>query len=50
MHPFTIAIPDARIADLGSRLRLARFPDEVEHAGRDYGTSLAFHREIAAGG
>ena len=42
MNPFTIAITDADIADLRSRLRLARFPDEVADAGWDYGTSVPF--------
>lgn len=48
MTPFTIAIADAEIADLKSRLRHARFPDEVEDAGWDYGTSLSFLRRFVA--
>lgn len=48
MTPFTIAIADAEIADLRSRLRHARFPDEVEDAGWDYGTSLPFLRRFVA--
>ncbi len=48
MKPFTIAITDADIADLRSRLRLARFPDEVADAGWDYGTSVPFIRRFVA--
>ena len=48
MTPFTIAIADAEIADLRSRLQHARFPDEVEDAGWDYGTSVAFLRRFVA--
>lgn len=48
MTPFTIAIADAEVADLRSRLRHARFPDEVEDAGWDYGTSLSFLRRFVA--
>ena len=48
MTPFTIAISDADIADLRSRLEHARFPDEVEAAGWDYGTSLPFLRRFVS--
>jgi len=48
MTPFTIAIADVDVADLRSRLQHARFPDEVEGAGWDYGTSLAFLRRFVA--
>jgi pimeloyl-ACP methyl ester carboxylesterase len=47
MPAFTIAIPDADIADLKSRLRAARFPDEVADAGWEYGTSVPFIRTFA---
>lgn len=48
MTPFTIAIPDAEIANLKARLLQARFPDEVEGAGWDYGTSMPFLRRFVA--
>jgi pimeloyl-ACP methyl ester carboxylesterase len=48
MTPFTIAIADADVAELKSRLQHARFPDEVEDAGWEYGTSLAFLRRFVA--
>lgn len=40
MQPFTIAISDTALADLKSRLAAARFPDELEGVGWDYGTSI----------
>jgi len=48
MTPFTIAITDTAIADLKARLQRARFPDEVEDAGWDYGTSIPFLRSFVA--
>jgi len=46
MTPFKIEIPQTRIDDLKSRLAKTRFPDEVEDAGWDYGTNLAFLRTL----
>ena len=46
MTPFTIAVAEAEIADLRSRLQHARFPDEVEDAGWDYGTGVPFLRRF----
>jgi pimeloyl-ACP methyl ester carboxylesterase len=48
MPPFAIAIADAEVADLKARLAATRFPDEVEDAGWDYGTSLSFLRRFVA--
>lgn len=36
-QPFTIAVPDAVLEDLETRLRLTRWPDRVAGAGWDYG-------------
>jgi pimeloyl-ACP methyl ester carboxylesterase len=36
-QPFTIAVPDAVLEDLETRLRLTRWPDRVTGAGWDYG-------------
>jgi len=44
--PFTIHIPDATLADLKARLRRTRFPDELSGAGWDYGTNLAYLKEL----
>jgi len=44
--PFRIAVPDAVLADLRERLARTRFPDELEGAQWDYGTNLAYLREL----
>ncbi|QYK40329.1 MAG: epoxide hydrolase [Paracoccaceae bacterium] len=36
-RPFTIAVPDAVLEDLETRLRLTRWPDRIEGAAWDYG-------------
>ncbi|KAL6247466.1 hypothetical protein RBB50_005812 [Rhinocladiella similis] len=41
IQPFTISIPDSALSDLKTRLSLARFPDEIDGAGWDYGAPLA---------
>src|SRR5258708_40309205 len=44
--PFTIAVPDAVLADLKDRLARTRFPDEIEGSGWEYGTNLSYMREL----
>jgi pimeloyl-ACP methyl ester carboxylesterase len=46
LEPFRIAIPDADIEDLRTRLRNTRWPDEIEGAGWDYGIPLEWTREM----
>ncbi len=46
--PFTIRIPDDVLTDLKARLARARYPDEIEGAGWDYGTNLAYLKELVA--
>lgn len=41
IEPFTISIPDSALADLKTRLSLARFPDEIDGAEWEYGAPLA---------
>ena len=41
-RPFVIDVPQATLDDLRERLGRTRWPDEVEGAGWDYGTSLAY--------
>ncbi len=43
---FEIKIEQPVLDDLKERLRLIRWPDEVEGAGWDYGTSLAYLKEL----
>jgi pimeloyl-ACP methyl ester carboxylesterase len=44
--PFKIAVPDAVLTDLKDRLARTRFPSEIEGSGWDYGTNLAYLREL----
>ena len=46
IRPFEIHIPEAVLEDLKTRLRLTRYPDELEGANWDYGTNLAYQREL----
>ncbi len=42
VQSFTIAIPQATLDDVRERLAHTRWPDEIEGAGWDYGTNLAY--------
>jgi len=44
--PFTIRVPDAVLSDLRARLARTRFPDEISGAAWDYGTNLAYLKEL----
>src|SRR6516162_8898521 len=44
--PFTIQIPDATLADLRARLDRVRWPDAIPGAGWQYGTDLAYLRQL----
>lgn len=46
MPPFKIDIAQPELDDLKARLAQTRFPDEVEDAGWDYGTSIPFLRRL----
>ncbi len=43
---FRIDVPDTVLRDLRERLGRARFPDQIEDAGWDYGTELHYLREL----
>lgn len=47
INKFQIAIADIVLDDLRRRLDATRWPDEVEGAGWDYGTSLGYMRTLA---
>ncbi|MEM8531046.1 MAG: epoxide hydrolase family protein [Chloroflexota bacterium] len=47
IQPFTINIPQNTLDDVQDRLARTRWPDEVEGAGWDYGTNLAYLKELA---
>jgi microsomal epoxide hydrolase len=44
---FICAVHDEAVADLHRRIDAARWPDELDGAGWDYGTPLGFLREVA---
>jgi len=46
VQSFPIAIPQATLDDLRERLAHTRWPDEIEGAGWDYGTNLAYLKEL----
>lgn len=48
VQPFTIAIPQADLADLQDRLTRTRWPDELPGAESDYGVSLEYVKRLAA--
>ena len=47
-QPFTIAVPDATLADLRERLARVRWPDAPPGAGWDFGSDVAYLRELVA--
>lgn len=46
--PFEIKIDSSVLDDLKTRLSMARFPDQLEGAGWDYGTELGYLKELVA--
>lgn len=46
-EPFRIAVPDSELEDLHRRLDQTRWPDELPHAGWDYGVPRGYLRELA---
>jgi pimeloyl-ACP methyl ester carboxylesterase len=46
LEPFKIEVPDAVLKDLRERLERTRFPDEVPDTGWEYGTNLAYMKEL----
>jgi epoxide hydrolase len=46
--PFRINISDATLKDLKDRLARTRFPSEIDQSGWEYGTSLAYMKELVA--
>jgi len=44
--PFTIHVPDAALVDLKDRLARTRLPDTIEGSGWNYGTDLAYLKEL----
>ena len=47
IQPFTIAIPQAALDDLGERLARTRWPDELPGVGWRYGVPLSYVQRLA---
>ena len=47
IQPFRIAVPEEIIADLKQRLASTRWPGEISKSGWDYGSNLAYMKELA---
>src|SRR5579859_6276441 len=48
IQPFNVNIPQTTLDDLRERLAHARWTDEVEGAGWNYGANLAYMKELAS--
>jgi microsomal epoxide hydrolase len=48
VKPFSIHVPDQVLMDLRERLERTRFPDEIPGSGWDYGTNLAYLKQLIA--
>jgi len=46
IQPFKIQVPEAVLEDLRERLAHTRWPDEIPGSAWDYGTNLAYHKEL----
>ncbi len=46
IQPFTINIPDDVLDDMRSRIANTRWPDEIPNSDWDYGTNMAYVREL----
>ena len=44
--PFEVQVPDETLEDLKDRLARTRWPDEIPGAGWDYGSNLAYIKEL----
>ena len=48
IEPFVVDVPAAVLDDLRDRLQATRWPDQLEGTGWDYGTDLAYLRDLCA--
>ena len=46
VQPFTIHVPEETLTDLQDRLARTRWPDEISGAEWDYGTNMAYLKEL----
>ena len=47
-EPFVISVPDATLMDLRERLARTRWPEELDNESWQYGTNLAYLKELVA--
>ena len=47
-RPFSVHVSDETLSDLHERLTRVRWPDEIPDTGWQYGTNLAYLRELVA--
>ncbi len=48
VEPFTISVPDSELADVQERLARTRWPEDFANDGWQYGTNLAYLKELVA--
>ena len=48
VQPFTVHVPEEVLTDLRERLARIRWPDEIPGAAWDYGSNLAYIKELIA--
>ena len=46
VRPFTIRVPETTLADLRQRLMHTHWPDELHDVGWDYGSNMAYIKEL----
>src|SRR5579871_5987392 len=46
LQPYKINVPQASLDDLQDRLARTRWPEEIDGVGWDYGTDLAYMKEL----
>jgi pimeloyl-ACP methyl ester carboxylesterase len=44
--PFTVDVPESKLQDLKARLDITRWPDEIAGSEWDYGTNMAYLKEL----
>ena len=46
VQPFQIEVPESKLQDLQARLERTRWPDEIPDSEWDYGTNMAYLKEL----
>src|SRR5947209_18717175 len=47
IQPFEVAVPASTLDDLRDRLARTRWPDEIPGSGWDYGSNMAYLKDLA---